>query len=54
MEEYCIWNYEEDFEYYETSCENNFHFIDGNCRDNKFTFCPYCGKPIMEIIKQGE
>jgi hypothetical protein len=48
----CIWEYEQDFEYYDTTCDNNFHFIDGNCKENKFLYCPYCGRVIIEILKE--
>ena len=46
----CYWkpqcNGEED--YYETSCGNYSFFELGDIEDNKFKFCPYCGKPIKD------
>jgi len=46
--QYCVWRLCRDDDAYETSCENMFQFMEGGCRDNKFMFCPYCGKPIIE------
>jgi len=51
-EEYCRWILTEDGQH-ETSCENLFEFNEGDCMDNKFTFCPYCGKPIFESKEQA-
>ena len=48
----CAW-VSVDEEYYDTSCDNAFVFIDGGPVDNKFKFCPYCGEPI-KVLKQEE
>lgn len=54
---YCEWKYEDDYNYYETFCDKTFYFTvsdktfyftEGNCKDNEFLFCPYCGKKIKE------
>ena len=35
---------------YDTKCGNTHMFIDGNPTDNKYEFCPYCGKKI-EVVE---
>jgi uncharacterized Zn-finger protein len=52
----CEWDgeYSCDCNYYETSCNHNFTFIDGGISDNNFKYCPYCGKEIEEIIPQEQ
>lgn len=47
---YCRWVITEDGQH-ETMCGNLFEFFEGRCRDNKFLYCPYCGKPILEKNK---
>ena len=47
----CKWKYDENYNMYETDCENAFIFIEGRKSDNGFLFCPYCGKKIEEVIK---
>lgn len=43
----CTWTYNEDYGYYDTHCENTFHFITGDLSDNpNFIHCPYCGNKI--------
>ena len=44
---YCVWKPDEDG-IYDTECENRFEITEGSPRDNKFKFCPYCGKKIIE------
>lgn len=52
--EFCEWEdkeFDEDNTWYETQCERSFYFSDGsNCEDNKFLFCPYCGKKILTKV----
>ena len=46
-EETCTWIVEVDEDdIWHTSCGNDFEFTAGNPEDNKFLFCPYCGKRI--------
>lgn len=44
----CTWKHEQtaDHAYYVTACGQDFCFEDGTPVDNKFKFCPYCGKKI--------
>lgn len=50
VHETCIWIEHEDNEqgYWDTGCEASHLFFGGTPADNKFKFCPYCGKPIQE------
>jgi predicted RNA-binding Zn-ribbon protein involved in translation (DUF1610 family) len=43
----CNWQNQE--EYYDTSCGKGFFFDTGNLKENEFKFCPYCGEAIIEI-----
>ena len=47
----CKWKYDENYNMYETDCENAFIFLEGRKSDNGFLFCPYCGKKIEELSK---
>lgn len=45
----CQWKQDSDCwnsDHWETSCGNAFQFAEGNPRDNRFVFCPYCGGKI--------
>ena len=46
----CEWRNEEDSwggnNHWVTKCNEAFHFECDGVTDNKFRFCPYCGKPI--------
>jgi hypothetical protein len=46
----CVWTRDEDMhgtEYWELSCgDHPFVFTDGGPEENKFRFCPTCGKPL--------
>jgi len=43
--DYCGWR--EDVGH-ESECGNAFIFNDGGPKDNRFRYCPYCGKLILE------
>lgn len=47
LETNCNWNQDE-FNCYETSCGEAFELNHGNCEENKFRYCPFCGKVIAE------
>ncbi|KKN21679.1 hypothetical protein LCGC14_0923070 [marine sediment metagenome] len=52
----CAWSNEnEDYNTWQTDCGNLWQIIDGTPKDNKMRFCPYCGRPIMELemVKDG-
>ena len=45
----CIWS-EDDCGCHEAQCnKKGFAFNDGGAEENGFKFCPYCGKPLVEI-----
>ena len=47
--EKCTWTYDgEYYDYYYTSCGNDFVFTEGTIKDHGFKYCPYCGKEIEE------
>ena len=52
MEEVCKWKYDEDFEYYNTSCGAEYALYDGTLEENENYYCPFCGKKIL--LKQEE
>lgn len=37
-----------------TDCDNDFVFYSGGPIGNFFRFCPYCGKPISEVLEDLE
>ncbi len=43
----CEWKPDED-SVYNTGCGQRFEFDEGGPKDNRFNYCPYCGKPIVE------
>jgi len=47
----CKWQYDETYDYYDTSCGQVFHFIEGKLKDNNFIHCPYCGRKTKEVNK---
>jgi hypothetical protein len=42
----CEWK--DDGECYLTGCGPAHYFAAGNVNENRYKFCPYCGKPIKE------
>ena len=55
--ETCEWILEEgcwDDDIWNTECGNMFHFIDGDPKENKFKFCPYFCKAILEIEESAD
>jgi len=46
---HCLWSRaDEDSDCWETSCGNAFCINDGTPKENNFSFCAYCGKPLIE------
>jgi hypothetical protein len=48
---YCEWKYWQPCEMntWDTSCGEAHCMIEGGIQENKYKFCPYCGKPIKEL-----
>ena len=44
----CIWKYDDIDNLWDTSCGEKQYFIEGDVAENKYKFCPYCGKKIKE------
>ena len=50
----CEWTYGDDVadavtDIYDTKCGNMHMFIGGSPSDNKYKYCPYCGKKIKVV-----
>ena len=49
-DEFCEWMQDDGAtDIYETKCGNSHMFIDGNPSENKYKYCPYCGKEIKVV-----
>jgi hypothetical protein len=42
----CRWKLVSEDEYWQTDCDNAHCFIDGGPKQNKYQFCPYCGRKL--------
>lgn len=49
----CRWSPDEDGVWF-TGCNNAFAFDSGDPRENKFAFCPYCGKTLVVKEQHGD
>lgn len=50
----CHWSYHDDPDYHWSgTCGMAWQFLDGGPVENKFSFCPKCGNPIV-VQKSGE
>lgn len=45
----CKWQIDDEG-IYETGCGNRFEFWEGTPKENRFIYCPYCGKPLIEKV----
>jgi DNA-directed RNA polymerase subunit RPC12/RpoP len=45
---YCCWKHEENGEYFSTKCGEAQCFSADGIKENKYVYCPYCGKKIQE------
>jgi hypothetical protein len=45
----CEWKYDEEEDYYETSCGHLQIIMGGTPTENGYRFCPYCGRKIAEV-----
>ena len=46
----CEWRLcDEEANVYDTSCRNPHILIEGTPKENKYEYCPYCGKKIKEM-----
>ncbi len=42
----CYWKYDNNYDYWETTCNNAFFLENGTPSDNEMIYCCYCGKEI--------
>ena len=45
----CEWKYNDAEYYWESSCENLHIFMADGPKENKYEYCPYCGKKIKGV-----
>jgi rRNA maturation endonuclease Nob1 len=51
----CIWEISvEDFNIWKTECNNTHQFIVDGPVENKYKFCPYCGKQIKTFYEEKD
>ena len=48
----CSWVEQDEGECWETSCGKIFVFNYGSPSENGMIFCCYCGKPLVEAVKE--
>jgi hypothetical protein len=48
IKQFCLWEYKgvEEY-YYEAQCGGFWEFDDGDIKENRFKYCPFCGKKIL-------
>jgi len=44
----CTWTYDDLYDFWATACGESFIITEGDPKENKMAFCPFCGKPIKE------
>lgn len=44
----CVWSEDNLDGYWITGCKNAHEFMNDGIEENKYKFCPYCGKKIKE------
>ena len=47
----CKWTYDDDYDKWDTQCDNAFVVYEGTPSENNFKYCPYCGKEISELME---
>lgn len=47
--EVCVWTYDDINCKYDTTCERAFQFIEDDFEENRFEYCPHCGKKIDAV-----
>ena len=45
----CRWRLDRIDDFFFTDCDNAFQFAADGIVENKFEFCPYCGRKIKEV-----
>lgn len=53
--EVCYWEEVEDIpDFYRSDCGDSHLFLKGGPKDNRFAYCPYCGKQLIQLITNEE
>lgn len=55
--ERCGWEYSYDYkecEAYYTACGQQWQFFCGTAKENGFEYCPFCGRKIEEVYREGD
>ena len=53
MSESCRWAEDEDGNW-QTQCDSAFVLLEGTPKQNDMRYCPYCGKPLVEVQAEPE
>ena len=48
----CEWRYDEECDFYNTSCGSEYALIDGTLEENEHYYCPFCGKKILLLTQE--
>jgi len=51
-EKTCEWEYDEEFCFYNTECDEAYQLEIGTLEENKHNYCPFCGGRIILTNKQ--
>jgi hypothetical protein len=55
MSDKCFWEYDDTYDYWETSCGHAFCLeIGGTPIEHEFKFCMYCGKLLLDEPQEGD
>ena len=52
LAEKCEWEYDEECDFYNTSCGSEYALTDGTLKENQHIHCPYCGKEISLLAEK--
>ncbi len=47
----CEWSYDDIYDYYSTTCGDDFALTHGSLEGNKLKYCPYCGGTIKQAMR---
>jgi hypothetical protein len=50
----CCWTQDDCTCSWDTNCGEKHQFIEGDPRENRYRYCPYCGRPLQQLQKIKE
>ena len=50
----CTWTYDDDYDYFDTSCGQAYVYDAGTLEENGVIFCQHCGRKIVEIEPEAD